>query len=188
MSAPRHAPRVPFALLIGGLIVGGMALLLLLNTVSAANEVKRHDIAQQDESVAAQVQELQNEVADSAAPQNLAAAAAALGMVPALNPAFLVVAGNGTVRVLGSPAPVTPAYVAPPPAPRTSTAATSTTTSTATATATATSTSTATSPSTSTTTGRSKDPKDSTGAVQSSPSASPTPTPTPTVTLPGGNR
>jgi hypothetical protein len=178
---------VPFALLITALIVGGMALLLLLNTASAANEVQRHDIAQQDESVAAQVQELQNEVAESAAPQNLAAAAAALGMVPALNPAFLVVGSNGTVRVLGSPAPVTPAYVAPPPATHPNTA-TKTATSTATSTATATSTSTAKTTATTTDTRTADAPKDANSSSASSSPAAPTPTPTPTVTLPGGNR
>ena len=179
MTRPKHASRVPFALLITGLIVGGMSLLLMLNTASAANEVKRHDIAQQDESIAAQVQELQNEVAESAAPQNLAAAAAALGMVPALNPAFLVVASDGAVRVLGSPAPVTPLYIAPPPAPHTQTA---------TATSTATSTSTATATSTATTSTSADQPKDTGSSTESTPPASPTSTPTPTVTLPGGNR
>lgn len=180
MNAPRHAPRVPFALLITGLLVGGMSLLLLLNTASAANEVRRHDIAAQDDSVAAQVQELANEVAASAAPQNLAQAAAGLGMVPALNPAFLVVAGNGAVKVMGSAAPASAAYV---PAPVTHTH-TATATSTATSTATATSTST----STSTTTAKATTKSTTSPAPATSTTPSPTPTPTPTVTLPGGNR
>ena len=38
-------------------------------------------------------------------PGNLAAAAAALGMVPAGNPAFLEIGADGAVQVLGSPAP-----------------------------------------------------------------------------------
>ena len=42
---PARAPRAPFALLVTGLIAGGMALLLGLNTMSAANELHRHDIA-----------------------------------------------------------------------------------------------------------------------------------------------
>ena len=107
-AAPKHAPRArraPFALLVVGLIVGGMFTLLALNTVSAANEVRRHDIAAQDQSVAAQLVQLQNEVRASAGPGNLAAAAAALGMVPAGNPAFLEIGSDGKVRVLGSPAP-----------------------------------------------------------------------------------
>jgi hypothetical protein len=110
-----HAPRVPFALLVTVLIAGGMGLLLLLNTASAANEVQRHDLAAQDDSIAAQVQEMQNEVAASAAPGNLAGAAAALGMVPAANPAFLVIGSDGTVRVMGSPAPASAVQVAQQP-------------------------------------------------------------------------
>jgi hypothetical protein len=164
--------------LITGLLVGGMSLLLLLNTASAANEVRRHDIAAQDDSVAAQVQELANEVAASAAPQNLAQAAAGLGMVPALNPAFLVVAGNGAVKVMGSAAPASAAYV---PAPVTHTH-------TATATSTATSTATATSTSTSTATAKATTKSTTSPAPATSTTPSPTPTPTPTVTLPGGNR
>ena len=59
--------------------------------------------------------QLNNDVAASAAPGNLAAAAAALGMVPAGNPAFLVIGADGMVRVLGSPAPASArrSYVAP---------------------------------------------------------------------------
>lgn len=45
---PRHAPRVPFALLVAGLVVGGMCALLALNTASAANELARHQIAGED--------------------------------------------------------------------------------------------------------------------------------------------
>ena len=168
--------HVPFLVLVTGLIVGGMALLLLLNTASAANEVRRHDLALRDDSIAAQVQELQNEVAASAAPGNLAQAAAALGMVPAGNPAFLVINSNGAVRVLGSPAAVSlaPAHVAskpkpkPKPKPSTSTTPTGKATSTSHARAGAATT--------------------SSTAASRTPKPTPTPTPTPTLTLPGGNR
>ena len=114
MKLAKHtgAPRVPFALLVTCLIVGGLALLLLLNTASAANEVRRHNLAESDAAVAAQVQELGNDVAASAAPGNLARAAAELGMVPAGNPAFLVIGTDGTVRVLGSAAPAAAHVVA----------------------------------------------------------------------------
>jgi hypothetical protein len=114
---------VPFALLVTGLILGGLVLLLVLNTFSAANELRRHDLATRDASVAAQVVELQNEVANSAAPANVAAAAIALGMVPAGNPAFLVIGTDGSVQVMGSAAAATPAIVDlphPPAAPKSS--------------------------------------------------------------------
>jgi type II secretory pathway pseudopilin PulG len=113
---PRSAPRVPFALLLVTLVIGGMCALLLLNTASAANQVRRHDLAVTDAAVAAQVQQLRNQVAASAAPGALGSAAAELGMVPAGNPAFLEIGPDGTVHVLGRPAAAT-AQVAPPPAP-----------------------------------------------------------------------
>ncbi|MGI8679178.1 MAG: hypothetical protein ACR2LX_10905 [Jatrophihabitans sp.] len=101
------APRIPFALLVTGLIVGGMALLLVLNTASAANELRRHGLADRDSVIAAQLQDLRQGVAASAAPGNLAAQAAALGMVPGGDPAFLVIGAGGVVKVMGKPGPAT---------------------------------------------------------------------------------
>jgi hypothetical protein len=106
--APQHAGRTPFVLLVLGLLGGGLVLLLGLNTVSAANELRRHDFASRDQSIAASLVELRNAVAASAAPQNLARHAAEYGMVPAGAPAFLVVGPAGSVRVLGSAAPASP--------------------------------------------------------------------------------
>ncbi len=111
--APKHAPRVPFALLLVGLVVGGLAALLALNTASAANELRRHDLAARDTGVSAQLEQLRNEIAASQAPNNLAKVAGQLGMVPAANPAFLEIGADGSVKVLGSPA----AASAPPAAP-----------------------------------------------------------------------
>jgi len=162
---PAHAPRTPFLLLLGGLIVGGMCALLALNTASAANELSRHALATRDAAIAAQLQQLRNDVAASAAPGNLASAAAALGMVPAVDPAFLKVLPDGRVIVLGSPAPATAAPLpAPPttPAPKSSSPAR---------------------PKTSASGTKTKSAKPTT-----SPTKSPTPTPTPTTTLPGGPR
>jgi hypothetical protein len=171
---PRHAPRVPFALLVVGLIVGGMCALLALNTASAANELSRHNLATKDAGIAAQVQQLRIDVAASAAPGSLGSAAAALGMVPAGNPAFLQLGPNGGVRVLGSPAPATaPAQPLPAkPAPQSAAAKKSTTSLTHGHAAVPTV------PSVPTPTGTKTVPKPST----------PTPTPTPTTTLPGGTR
>jgi hypothetical protein len=135
-QAPKHAPRaprMPFLLLILGLVVGGMCLLLALNTASAANELQRHDYASEDESVANEVAALENAVAASAAPGNIAAAAARLGMVPAGNPAFFVVRPDGSIQLMGSPAAASgyPTYV-PPPAPTSTPKRTPTSTSTST--------------------------------------------------------
>lgn len=185
------ASRVPFALLVTGLIVGGLALLLLLNTASAANEVRRHELAGKDASVAARVQELQNAVAASAAPGNLAAAAAQLGMVPAGNPAFLVIGTNGAVSLLGHPAPASGAPIAaqiPHKAKKkkkaTKTASKTASKATKSASSTAHRSSTSASKSSSTARGT----KTSSSSTPSHPPASPTSTPTPTITLPGGTR
>jgi hypothetical protein len=168
-SGPEHAPRVPFALLVVGLVAGGLSLLLALNTASAANELRRHDLAGRDAEIAAQLQQASNEVAASDAPNALASAAGALGMVPAGNPVFISVGADATVKVLGVGAPASPLPLPPVVVPVTragSPAAAPTPTNTATPTAT------------------------STASATPSPSgtARPSPTPTPVLTLPGGPR
>jgi len=174
LHRPAHAPRVPFALLVVGLIVGGMGLLLVLNTASAANELRRHDIAARDAQIADNVQQLSNDVAASAAPANLADAAIALGMVPAGNPGFLRVGANGKVTVLGSPGQATlPPQVAPPSTPKPKPTAKPKVTARLRPTGTAT-------PTGKATTSTSGSPKPA--------PTKPTPTPTPTVSLPGGPR
>lgn len=156
-----RAPRVPFAILVVALVVGAMAALLALNTASAANELNRHDLAVQDTDLAAQLEQLQNEVAASAAPGNLASVAAALGMVPAANPAFLQIGVDGKVILLGSPAPASALVIAPPPTPTASPKKTPTPTT-------------------------SKSVAKTTAKTSAHPT--PTPTPNPTTTLPGGTR
>ena len=183
------APRVPFALLVTALVVGGLALLLALNTASAANELRRHDLATQDAAVAARVQELRIEVAASAAPGNLAAVATQLGMVPAGHPAFLVVGADGKVRLMGRPKPVSAAPVPIPPAPHKKKAAKPSPSATRTATPVKKPTTAA----ASTAAGRhSASPHPSPSrpsATHSRAAALPAPpTPTPVVTLPGGAR
>ncbi|MEP7019747.1 MAG: hypothetical protein ABI808_03780 [Pseudonocardiales bacterium] len=158
---PKHAPRVPFALLVGGLVLGGMCALLALNTACAANELARHKIAGQDSDVAARVEQVRNQVAASAAPGSLGQAAAALGMVPAGAPAFLKISANGRVVLLGSPAPAT---AAPPPAAPVVKQATHATTK----------------PQPKT--------KPHAGTTAKAKPKTPTATPTPTTTLPGGTR
>lgn len=177
--APRHAPRLPFAALVTLLLLGGLGLLLALNTASAANELRRHGLAARDSDIAATLEQLRNQNAASAAPANLADAAGALGMVPANKPAFVVVGPDGSVRVLGKAGPANaPVLRAPktkkPTPTSTPTAAAATTSSTARST-TARGRHTAASPA-------------HPSSSATSTAAKPTPTPTPTVTLPGGPR
>lgn len=199
------APRTPFVLLVLGLLVGGMFALLALNTVSAANEVARHDLAADDQSAAAQLVELENEAQASAAPANVAAAARALGMVPAGNPGFLEIGRNGAVRVLGraQQASEVPVVVAAPtthtsPKPTPTPTPTASPTTTAKARSTSTATPTAVAPRTTTrgnapttrsaTKTTSKTARATSAASTTAPRPTPTPTPTPNSTLPGGER
>lgn len=206
-AAPVRKPRIPFAVLLLSLVVGALALLLALNTASAANELDRHDAAAADSELSAQLIQLQNQIAASAAPANIARVAGELGMVPAGNPAFLRQDADGRYVVLGSPAPATQ-----PPLPRQSTSAakkkapakpSSTATSTAKPTSTATPTTTPTRPGTKPTSKAGTKPTTKptskpTGAAKSSttptapasPTSTPptTPTPDPTISLPGGAR
>ena len=168
---PKHAPRVPFALLVVGLIVGGMCALLALNTASAANELARHGLAGKDSDVAAQLEQVRNEVAASAAPGSLGSAAAALGMVPAGAPAFLKIGADGKVTLLGSPAPAT--TVAPPVVPRAVPKATPSKTNAT--------------PAKAKTAAKTKARTAAKTTAKAAPKT-PTATPTPTTTLPGGPR
>jgi len=189
-AGPKHAPgakRTPFVLLVLGLIVGGFCALLALNTVSAANELKRHDLAARDQSVANSIVGLQNDVAASAAPSNLARAADQLGMVPAGNPAFLVIGKDGSVTVMGSPAAASASAYVPPSDPRTSTSTSTAQTSTA-------KTSTAQTSTAQTSTAKTSTAKTSTAQTPTakrtatSTPTTPSSTPTPQLTLPGGPR
>ena len=183
---PQPRPASRSRILVTGLLVGGLCLLLALNTAAAANELTRHNLAVRDDGVAAQVQQLTNDVAASAAPGALGRAASALGMVPAGNPAFLQVGPNGTVRVLGSPQPA-PAAPVPATVPAQPTAA-------AAAAHSAVPTPTAPAAPAHPTTAAARPGATPTSAVPTaaapSPAAAPapTPTPTPTATLPGGPR
>ena len=192
-TRPKHARRLPFAVVVTALVLGGLALLLALNTAAAANELRRHALAVRDQAIAAEVEQLRNEIAASAAPGNLASAAAALGMVPAGNPAFIVDAGRRLEvrgRPLPAPEPVIPLPTHPaahkktaqdkPKAAKRSRGAGKTTEPApkTTTTTTAASTSTAAKPARHT----------ESSSPPASSTAAPSPTPTPTVTLPGGPR
>ena len=105
-AAPGRPRRLPFGLLLAGLVVGGLCALLALNTAAAADEVRGHELAVANETLTGQVEQLHSQVAAAQAPAALAAAAARLGMAPVLNPAFLVVGPDGKVQVTGSASPV----------------------------------------------------------------------------------
>ncbi len=94
--------RGAFAILVGGLLAAGLLGLLALNTALAQRSFVAHDLSQRINTLTDREQALQQEVAVLESPQSLATKAAALGMVPSGNPAFLDLR---TGRVLGAPAP-----------------------------------------------------------------------------------
>jgi hypothetical protein len=131
---PANGPRrAPFVVLVLGLVGAGLCALLAINTVAAADEVRQRELSSTNADTLDQAQQLRLEIARKQAPAALASAARALGMVPNPNPAFLVIATNGSASVLGSPVKATA-----PAKPKPTTTPTATPTATATATDTAT--------------------------------------------------
>ena len=118
------APRAPFVLLVGGLLIAGLAGLLFLHTSIAEDSFRLHDLSVRSAALADRQQALEQEVAAAAAPQRLAVRAAALGMVRSENPVFIRTSDG---RILGKPK----AGVAPPvrttPTPKPSVSATGST-------------------------------------------------------------
>jgi hypothetical protein len=99
---PRRArpARAPFVVLVCALLAGGLLTLLLLNTVLAQDSFVLHSLQTRSAQLSDQEQSLQQEVALAGAPDQLAARAKALGMVPSENPVFL---NPATGKVLGVP-------------------------------------------------------------------------------------
>jgi hypothetical protein len=131
---------IPFALLILAVLVIGLVGLLMLNTAMDENSVRTAQAQQRQAALTDREQQLSQQLAGLSAPAALAAKAAALGLVPNPQPAFLN-PSSGAVLGTASPAP-TPSP-APSPTP-TQTAGTPTGTASGSASGTATATSTAT--------------------------------------------
>lgn len=113
------ARRVPFFLLLSGLLAGGVAVLLFLNSTTTTNSFRERRLEEKTAKLAAQKDELSREVATLQAPGALATAARQLGMVNGAGAAFLVPDANGAYRIVGNATPAT----APPPPPPPSTPA-----------------------------------------------------------------
>lgn len=111
-KAPFKAPRVPFVLLVLAVLGVGLVGLLLLNTSLQQGSFAIHDLQRQTSLLADRQSELERKVAVLQAPENLAARAVKLGMVPNPNPAFLRLSDG---KVLGDP---TPATAPPKPKPK----------------------------------------------------------------------
>jgi hypothetical protein len=107
--------RLPLPVLLAVLLVGGLCTLLALNTASAAQELRQRSLTERNAALSDLAQQLTRDLAAKQAPGSLAAAAAAQGLIPNPNPAFLRLNADGSVTVLGSPAPASlPAPVVTP--------------------------------------------------------------------------
>jgi cell division protein FtsL len=119
------ASRVSFVVLVMGLLVVGVVATLWLSIQSTADSFQLAKVQKNTQNLAAEVQQLQQLIAQGESPEQIAKMAQQLGMVPANNQAHIVVGPNGQITVVGTPSAAT---APPPPPPATSTDTTTTTT------------------------------------------------------------
>ncbi|MEN3308331.1 MAG: hypothetical protein V7603_4533 [Micromonosporaceae bacterium] len=101
---PVSAPRAPFVALVLVVVVAGVLGILVLNTKINENAFRLSYLQSRQANLDQQEQQLNAQLASQEAPNNLAAEAAKLGLVPAGTPAFIRLPDG---RVLGVPQPAT---------------------------------------------------------------------------------
>jgi hypothetical protein len=102
------AGRLPFAILVGGILGAGLISLLLLHTMAAQDAFKLHDLQRQAADLRDTQQQLQVATQQMQAPAALATRARRLGMVPTGSISFVRLRSGRVVGV---------AHAAPAPAP-----------------------------------------------------------------------
>ena len=117
-ARPAVAGNGVFVLVVVGMLVGGMVVLLVLNTSLAQGAFEIGTLSKTQGRLAVQEEELLQDVARAEAPEALQRRANQLGMVPVTSPVFLRLADGA---VLGIPKPAT--AVAKPALPATGTTA-----------------------------------------------------------------
>ena len=133
---PGSASRATFVVLVMALLVGGVVATLWFATQATADAYRLEQAKKATSALSAQVAQLQQQVYKQDSAPALGDRARQLGMVPAGDPAHLVVGADGSVALVGTPSvartPPPPTTTAPPPstttAPPTSTTSTPTTT------------------------------------------------------------
>jgi len=108
----RGAGRASFVALIIAVLTVGIVATLWLSTQAIADSYRLEQTKQDADRLAERAAQLQQEVTEQESAASLAERAQAMGMVPAGDPARLVVRPDGTVVVVGDPTPAQ----APPPA------------------------------------------------------------------------
>ncbi|WP_228835382.1 SLAIN motif-containing protein [Nocardia abscessus] len=99
------AARIPFVTAIIALLGCGLALTLLLTTRAAEDSYQLGDARATNRRLADERAALQREVEAADSAPELAARARELGMIPARDPARLLVGPDGSVTVIGKPTP-----------------------------------------------------------------------------------
>jgi hypothetical protein len=110
------ASRATFVVLVMALLIGGVVATLWFSTQATADAYRLEQAKNTTNQLSVRVGQLQRQVAQQDSPPSLEQRAKQLGMVPAGDPAHLVVGSNGKVTVIG-----TPSVAQPPPRPVTST-------------------------------------------------------------------
>ena len=113
-ARPLAVGRLPFALLVGGILASGLVVLLMLHTLAAQDAFRLHDLQGRQAELTDAQQELSLALQQQEAPRALAARARALGMVPTGSIAFVEVRKHGKIVGVVEPAPP-PAPPAPEP-------------------------------------------------------------------------
>ena len=104
-TASSFAARVPFVATIIAMLGVGLAITLLLTTRAAQDSYELSTAREHNERLAQERAALQRDVQAADSAPDLAAKARELGMIPAKDPARLVVAPDGSVVVIGKPTP-----------------------------------------------------------------------------------
>ncbi|MGV9818042.1 hypothetical protein [Nocardia xishanensis] len=99
------AARIPFVAAIIAMLGCGLALTLLLTTRAAEDSYQLSDARELNRKLSEERAGLQREVEAADSAPELAARARELGMIPAKDPARLVIEPDGTVTVIGKEAP-----------------------------------------------------------------------------------
>ncbi|GDY32827.1 hypothetical protein [Gandjariella thermophila] len=108
------APKAPFVIMVMAVLATGLAAILWLSTQAATDSYRLETARKQTTDLSSRVEQLRREVAEMDSAPSLARRAQELGLVPAGDPARLVVRPDGTITVYGSPTPAK-APPAPPP-------------------------------------------------------------------------
>jgi hypothetical protein len=117
---PGSAGRATFVILVMALLVGGVVATLWFATQATADAYKLEQAKYATNQLQVRVGKLQQQVAQQDSPPSLAQRAQRLGMIPAPDPAHIVVGPDGKATVIGTPSvAVRPTTPPPPPPPST---------------------------------------------------------------------